>query len=115
MLFHEEEKTTFLPLYSYWDEHEDELLVVTYGEGDSFLCSLEAEFESGNSDEHEMGDPGYDEFHVIIADVEKTLADGPNKEGSRHADGAPFRSLSITYRHFPAHVETQAGEVVYQR
>ena len=84
MLFHEEEKATFLPLYSFWDEHE-------------------------------MGDPGYDEFHVIDADVEEVLADGPNKEGSRHADGTPFWSLSITYRHFPARVETQAGKVVYQR
>ena len=54
-----------MSLYSYWDEHEDELLVVTYAEGDSYLCSLEAEFESDNGDEHEMGDPGYDEFHDL--------------------------------------------------
>ena len=31
------------------------------------------------------------------------------------ADGTPLWSLSITYRHFPARVETQAEEVVYQR
>lgn len=115
MLFHEEEEATYLPLSTYWYDHEDDLLIMTYEEGDTYLCSYEAEFESDNGDEFDMDEPGYDEFNLIIADVEEILANGPNKEDSRHADGTHFWSLLLTYKHFPVRIATQEGEVIYER
>lgn len=106
MYFHEEEKNTIDVLLKHEDKHPSNRLVMTFAEGDAYLCTFFTAFED-ESDEEE-GSAAYDEFHTVVYKVVEVLKPGPNRaeEGNGH--------LSLNYKHFPVLVTTEDGNVIYK-
>ena len=110
MIFHEEEKETICKLD---DENGKPYspVIMTFAEGDSYLCKFETDFESMN--EYDDNDPRFDEFWEMWYEVVDTFVDGPNSETMTHSDGSESMGIALTYRHFPIKIETLDGRVLY--
>lgn len=111
-LFHEEEKTTIWVLESHEDEHPGTRYIISFNEGDRYLCEFFTAFEDMN--EFEDNDPRFDEYMTIWMRVKRVIKRGPNVEDLEGPDGIEKDALlDLNYQHFPSVITTKNGEQVY--
>lgn len=105
--FHPEEAEQVGALLRYDRVHPEARYLVTFPDGESYVCTYFTDYESENSGELdiEMDDPRYDEFYQIAMDIEDTIQTGKR----RYQTG-----LTIDYRDWPALIkDVDTGTVVY--
>ena len=110
MLFHEEEKDTILTL-SNDKGHHFSPVIITFPEGDSYVCTFNTSWESDNGLDDD--DPAFDEYWEEWYDVTEVLAQGPNLEFATSPDGKKSPILLLTYKHFPMSVILEDGTIIY--
>lgn len=85
-------------------------LVVTFAEGDSYVCHCDTgEWEDNGewgSGEDSRNLPGYEEWYEIGLLVIKTIVPGPNKDPR-------YRYIDISRKHMPCRV-TAGDTVLYE-
>ena len=111
MYFHEEEKDTIAKL----DEKDGKPyspVIMTFLEGDSYLCEFDTDYESMN--EYDDDDPRFDEFWEMIYRVQRIIQDGSNLTYQILPDGSKEPILVITYKHFPSLVTLEDGTIIYK-
>ena len=106
MEYHVEERTTVFALERYIDAHPKQLLVLTFAEGDCYVCRILTAYDFDN--DLDPDDPAYDEFFEIAFTIVQTVKDGPNKEEG-------YGTVLVNYRHFPVLVTAEDGTEVYRR
>ena len=108
MLFHEEEENTIAFLEDYEDSTPVQKLVMTFEQGDKYLCHYLEMFESDNGGDLDIEpeDPRWDDFWMMVYEVDEILKPGPNFEPVGNC-------LLLTYAHFPTLITTEAGEQIY--
>ena len=91
-------------------EHEDDVLTVTFLEGDSYLCYFEnGEWEDNgewNPGEDTRNLPGYEEWYEVALRVKAIVTPGPNKDPR-------FEYIVISRKHMPVRV-TAGDTVLYE-
>ena len=105
--FHPEEASQVGVLMAYEDEHPGTRYLIEFPDGESYICTHFAEWESENTGELdiEMDDPRYDEFYQIGMDIVQTI-----KSGKRRYEDA----LPLDYRDFPSRItDLDTGTIVY--
>lgn len=85
-------------------------LVITFAEGDSYVCRCDTgEWEDNgewSSEEDARNLPGYEEWYEIGLLVIKTIVPGPNKDPR-------YRYIDISRKHMPCRV-TAGDTVLYE-
>lgn len=109
MIFHEEEKETICKLDKNGKPYSP--VIMTFPEGDSYLCEFETDYESMN--EYEEDDPRFDEYWELVYQVSNVMVPGPNLDHETFPDGTKKPIVIITYKHFPSLVTLEDGTVVY--
>lgn len=109
MIFHEEEKETICKLDDGGKPYSP--VIMTFPEGDSYLCEFETDYESMN--EYDVEDPRFDEFWEMVYRVRTVLVPGSNLGYETYPDGRKEPVLVITYKHFPSLVTLEDGTVLY--
>ena len=113
MTFQQKELGTIDILYSYQEAHAHARLVLTFAEGDSYLCSLDTAYDSENFEEQESG-LAEEDFFEMLYKIEKVIVPGINGEPFYFGDKLVQREfLCINYRHFPSLITTETGEQIY--
>lgn len=90
--------------------NESAPLVVTFAEGDSYVCHCDnGEWEDNgewNPGEDTCNLPGFEEWYVLDLHVEKILVPGPNKDPR-------YEWIMISRKHMPCRVTT-GDTVLYE-
>lgn len=109
--FHPEEPGQVGALRAYERAHPGSKYLITFADGESYICRYFTSYESGNWGEVDQAlgdsatDADYDEFHEIAMHIERINQDGPRRYNEY---------LTLTYRDFPARIaNADTGEVVY--
>lgn len=102
------EEHTIGAVMDYTDKHRDEILKIEFADGESYIATFFAAYESENTGELDIeeNDPRYDQFYVVTFVITKILQDGTR----RYND-----SLSLDYRDFPTRItNADTGHIIYQ-
>lgn len=86
---------------NYLIDHESDPVIVSFAEGDSYLCEFDTDdWEDGDM---EPTSSEYDEWLVLVFQVEKVIQAGPNKDPR-------YDFISISEKHMPSKIS--CGDVV---
>ena len=102
------EEHTIGAVMDYTDKHRDEILKIEFADGESYIATFFAAYESENTGELDIdeSDARYDQFYVVSFVITKILQDGTR----RYND-----SLSLDYRDFPTRItNADTGHIIYQ-
>lgn len=103
----EERDAGIIWIEKYSLKHEDDMLSVTFREGDSYLCYCDnGEWEDNgewNPGEDTRNLPGFEEWYELDLHVEEVLVPGPNKDPR-------FEYIIISRKHMP--IRVAAGDTV---
>lgn len=102
------EEDTIGVIMDYTDEHWDEKLKIEFANGESYIATFFAAYESENSGELDIDedDPRYDQFYVVSFTITDVLQDGAR----RYKDALP-----IDYRDFPTRItNADTGHIIYE-
>lgn len=113
MKYQSKELTTTAVLLRYSAEHRDQILRFEYASGESYLCTYDTDYDSGN-DEYIDDCHEEEEWNEALYEIRKVIVPGPHYEPFEW-NGVMTRPifLRVYYKDFPARITTEDGEQVY--
>lgn len=105
--FHPEEAQQVGAVLRYERSHPGAQYLVTFPDGESYVCRYDTSYESENSGDLdiELDDPRYDEFYQLAMEIVDTIQTG---------DRRYHHGLTLDYRDWPVLIkDLDSGTIVY--